>query len=133
MNLNQVTLPVSDLAASVAFYRGLGLVLIVDSPHYARFECPDGQATFSLHVSEQAIQANASVIYFECDDLDARVAALANKGYAFTQQPKDESWLWREARLLDPDGHQLCLYWAGEHRKNPPWRVSHDDSGSHPA
>lgn len=126
MNLNQVTLPVSNLAASVAFYRGLGLIQIVDSPHYARFECPDGDATFSLHASEQTIQPNGSVVYFECDDLDERVAALTAQGYAFSQMPTDESWLWREARLLDPDGHQLCLYWAGEHRKNPPWRINQD-------
>ena len=50
MNLNQVTAPCVDLDASVAFYRALGLRLIVfDPPDYARFECPDGDATFSVH------------------------------------------------------------------------------------
>ena len=29
---------------------------------------------------------------------------LMAAGFAFTQDPKDESWLWREARLRDPDG-----------------------------
>jgi hypothetical protein len=32
-------------------------------------------------------------------------------------------WLWREARLRDPDGHRVCLYRAGQNRKNPPWRL----------
>ena len=37
--------------------------------------------------------------------------------------PMDMSWLWREARLADPDGHRLCLFHAGENRKHPPWRL----------
>ena len=48
MNLNQVTAPALDMAASIAFYETLGLTLIVRTDHYARFECPDGDATFSL-------------------------------------------------------------------------------------
>jgi len=37
MNLNQVTVPTLDVAASVTFYQRLGLEPIVHSPHYARF------------------------------------------------------------------------------------------------
>ena len=39
--MNQVTVPATDIAASIAFYQALGLRLIVRSEHYARFECPD--------------------------------------------------------------------------------------------
>ena len=53
MNLNQVTVPSLDVAASVTFYRRLGLVQIVDAPHYARFECPEGDSTFSVHLAER--------------------------------------------------------------------------------
>jgi len=28
-----------------------------------------------------------------------------------------------EARLRDPDGHQVRLYDAGVNRLNPPWRI----------
>jgi catechol 2,3-dioxygenase-like lactoylglutathione lyase family enzyme len=39
MNLNQITIPSLDLEKSVAFYKTLGLHLIVDAlPSYARFE-----------------------------------------------------------------------------------------------
>jgi hypothetical protein len=31
--------------------------------------------------------------------------------------------LWREAYLHDPDGNVVCLYHAGENRRNPPWRM----------
>jgi len=48
MNLNQVTLPVQEMQRAVDFYMLLGFTQIVDTPHYARFECPDGNSTFSL-------------------------------------------------------------------------------------
>ena len=54
MNLNQVTVPSTDMRRSIDFYRRLGLVLIVeDLPSYARFECPEGDATFSVHQTGQ--------------------------------------------------------------------------------
>jgi catechol 2,3-dioxygenase-like lactoylglutathione lyase family enzyme len=124
MNLNQITLPATDVDASVAFYRAMGFPQIVHSPpRYARFECPEGEATFSLHYVEQPPADSGVVVYFECADLDARVQQLLDHGFAFTQLPTDERWLWREARLRDPCGNVICLFHAGENRRNPPWRV----------
>ncbi len=123
MNLNQVTVPALDVAASVAFYRTLGLRQIVDNPHYARFECPEGDTTFSVHLVTEPVALSATVVYFETADLDAQVQRLQGAGLVFTQLPQDERWLWREARLPDPAGNQVCLYWAGEKRKNPPWKM----------
>jgi catechol 2,3-dioxygenase-like lactoylglutathione lyase family enzyme len=123
MNLNQITLGATDIARSAAFYRALGLRQIVDSPHYARFECPEGEATFSIHQRDQVPADSGVVVYFECGRLDERVAQLQAAGIVFTQLPTDERWLWREARLRDPDGNALCLFHAGENRRNPPWRI----------
>ncbi|MEY2687840.1 MAG: hypothetical protein RL375_2038 [Pseudomonadota bacterium] len=123
MNLNQITLPAVDLPRSVAFYRRLGLRQIVDAPHYARFECSTGEATLSLHRVEHAVPVSAAVVYFETPQLDAEVARLQAAGIEFTQLARDEPWLWREARLLDPAGNALCLFWAGENRRHPPWRL----------
>lgn len=123
MNLNQITVPARDIEASVAFYRLLGLRQIVDSAHYARFESPEGPATFSLHASDDATCSTGIVIYFECEHLDQTVARLIDRGITFTQMPLDQPWLWREARLLDPAGNTLCLYHAGSHRVHPPWRI----------
>lgn len=123
MNLNQVTLPTSDLVLSVDFYERMGFALIVHSPHYARFECPEGDATFSVHLMDGLCQDTGVVVYFECSDLEQRVQALRARGLSFTKLPTDERWLWREARLTDPAGNVICLFWAGENRKNPPWRI----------
>lgn len=123
MRLNQITAPARDLGASVAFYRLLGLRLIVKSEHYARFELPKGEATFSLHLAAGDIpSANAPQIYFECD-VDAEFARLTAAGIAFETAPAMQSWLWREAWLRDPAGNALCLYQAGSNRTHPPWRL----------
>jgi len=124
MRLNQVTVPALDMERSIAFYRTLGFRLIVQAAHYARFELPDGEATFSLHRTDDAEGAEKGAsIYFECDDLDARVAGLKAKGIRFDADPVEQSWLWREAWLSDPAGVKLCLFKAGEARRYPPWRL----------
>ena len=123
MELNHVTLPAVDVAASVAFYRKMGFELVVDAPHYARFKSAVGHATFSVHAVDAAAQPSNTIVYFECSSLDEQVAALQAKGLQFAQEPRDKRWLWREAQLLDPAGNVICLYHAGDNRLNPPWRV----------
>ncbi len=122
MNLNQVTIPVNDIRTACEFYRKMGFVQIVDSPHYARFECPEGTATFSLSLAAEA-EKNPTVIYFEHEKLDQLVSSLKEKGFEFEQDPADMAWLWREAILRDPSANKIKLYWAGDNRLNPPWRV----------
>ncbi|MFM2400178.1 MAG: hypothetical protein RL341_2335 [Pseudomonadota bacterium] len=121
MNLNQATVAVSNIPRSIDFYLTLGLRLIVRSDDYARFECANG-ATFSIH-RMQSVTPSQTVLYFEREDLDAYVRHLSNSGIVFESDPQDMVWLWREARLRDPDGNPICLYFAGENRLNPPWRV----------
>ena len=124
MDLNQVTVPCVDLDASVAFYRGLGLRLIVrEPPDYARFECPVGCATFSVHRVPHLPESSGIVVYFEIDHLDRTVQQLVARGYHFEEGPLDQPWLWREAYLRDPVGNRICLYQAGQNRRNPPWRL----------
>jgi len=124
MNLNQVTVPTKDLIRSIGFYEKLGLKLIIKAiPTYARFECPEGDATFSIHQVDELPLGNGIMVYFECQNLDTYVAELVQKGISFDELPNDKRWIWREARLKDPDQNQLVLYYAGNNRKNPPWRI----------
>ncbi len=122
--LNQITLTVNDYAKSVAFYRALGLRQIVDSPenHYARFEAAGG-ATLSIQADPDAAIEATVAVYLECDDLDERVEAMARSGLAFEHGPRNQPWMWREARLRDPSGNVIFLYKAGEARRFPPWRL----------
>ncbi|MCB0486725.1 MAG: VOC family protein [Flavobacteriaceae bacterium] len=125
MNLNQITVPSLDLTKSIPFYEKLGLKLIVKAlPHYARFECPVGNATFSIHKTDELPKGEGIYVYFECDHLDKKVDEIKQNGIQFDLEPTDQSWLWREARLKDVDGNQLILFYGGENRLNPPWRIN---------
>ncbi len=118
MKLNQVTVGAIDYQASVAFYTKLGLAQIVQAPpRYARFETPCGE-TFSIHLVEEV--KSTTLVYFEVEDVDAFVAAL---DLPLAQEPVDQPWLWREARLRDPAGNEICIYHAGDNRRFPPWRL----------
>ncbi len=123
--MNQVTLTVSDYAKSVAFYRTLGLRQIVDSPEnaYARFETGGG-ATLSIQADAEETISPTTAIYLECDDIDAEVDRLARLGVPFEHGPRNQPWMWREARLRDPSGNTIFLYKAGENRRFPPWRIA---------
>jgi hydroxymethylpyrimidine/phosphomethylpyrimidine kinase len=124
MRLNQATVGATDYAASVAFYKTLGLRQIVDSPpHYARFELPDGDSTFSIHLLDAPAAHEFPLVYFETPTLDADVARLKTQGIVFDSDPQDQRWGWREAYLRDPAGNRICLYWAGSNRRYPPWRI----------
>jgi predicted enzyme related to lactoylglutathione lyase len=124
MNLNQITIPSLDVNKATEFYKKLSLILIVDAlPRYVRFECPNGDSTFSIHKVDQLPKGEGISIYFEVEDLDYEVNILKEKGITFTSEPEDKPWLWREAHLKDPDGNQIILFNAGDNRKNPPWKI----------
>ena len=74
---------------STEFYRNLGFTQIVDTPHYARFECPEGDSSFSLSL-ENTNSACGTVIYFEHEQLDEWVEKLKTKGFVFEQDPTDQ-------------------------------------------
>ena len=122
MEMNQVTLPVKNMEEAVNFYLVLGFTQIVDTPHYARFSCPKGDSTFSLSLESEDFN-NGAVIYFETEELDSLVETLVTKGIEFDQLPTEERYLWKEAVLKDPSGNKIKLFWAGENRLSPPWKV----------
>jgi hydroxymethylpyrimidine/phosphomethylpyrimidine kinase len=122
--LNQVTLTGTNYDRSVEFYRRIGLRQIVaNSPDYARFETAGG-ATLSIQIDPEEKIVATTAVYLECDDLDERVEGLARAGLPFEHGPRNQPWMWREARLRDPDGNIIFLSKAGEARRFPPWRVT---------
>ena len=126
--LNQVTVTGTDYERSVAFYKRLGLKQIVaNAPDYARFETAGG-VTLSVQIDPEEKIAATTAIYLECDDLDQRVEQLARSGLAFEHGPRNQPWMWREARLRDPDGNIVFFYKAGEARRFPPWRIDNSST-----
>jgi len=124
MNLNQVTIPSINVFKAAEFYKILGLKLIVDAlPRYVRFECSEGDATFSIHLVEELPKGEGITLYFENEKMDVIVKDLTIKGIQFDELPSYRSWGWREARLRDLDNNKIIIFQAGKNRKNPPWRI----------
>lgn len=129
MDLNQVTVPSIDVAKAITFYKKLGLHLIVHTHDaYARFECPKGDSTFSIHQVDELPTGAGVVVYFEVDDIEQHYKLLSAKGLRFDTAPTDQKWLWKEASLKDLDGNRIIMFEAGDNRKNPPWRLPPGDS-----
>ena len=125
MNLNQITVPSLDVVQAIDFYTKLGLRLIVHThDKYARFECPNGESTFSIHEVDSLPEGAGVIVYFEVENVAETVKELKEKGIEFETMPTDQSWLWTEAKLKDSDGNQIIVYHAGTNRKNPPWRIN---------
>jgi catechol 2,3-dioxygenase-like lactoylglutathione lyase family enzyme len=123
MRLNHITLHARNVEDSAGFYVRLGLTQIVANyPHYARLLAPDGDTTLSLHQAGDALQDGAS-IHFEVEDIDRTVQQIKKAGFDFVCDPVDQPYLWREAIPLDPDGHRIFIFHAGENRIDPPWRL----------
>lgn len=127
MNLNQITVPVLSVPRAIEFYQKLGLKLIVHTgDHYARFECTNGLATFSLQQVDMLPKGAGIKVYFECENLDEEVKRLQELGLVFEELPNDKPWLWREAHLFDPYDNHIILYYAGKNRRFPTWRLEYE-------
>jgi catechol 2,3-dioxygenase-like lactoylglutathione lyase family enzyme len=131
MRLNHVTLPVRDVESSARFYARLGLMQIVASyPDYARFQAPEGESTLSLQRVEGSPSEPGASIHFEVEEVDRAVEELKRAGFSFLRDAADQPYLWREAIMIDPDGHRIFIYHAGENRLDPPWRLRSQDPGA---
>jgi len=128
---NHAMIYVRDVDRALHFYRDLlGFRLIEVYRHagragYARLRAPAGQTTIALHALERGMRLprrECLRLYFEAPSrgqLERFCRAIAGAGVRFRQQPKKMPWGWEHAYLLDPDGHEVSLYWAGRKRLKP--------------
>jgi catechol 2,3-dioxygenase-like lactoylglutathione lyase family enzyme len=92
-----------DAAADRAFFRDVLGLPSVDSG--------DGWLIFALPPSEVAFhpaEAESHQLWLMCDDLEATIATLREKGVVF-ERPREETWGTRTALRL-PGGGWLGLY-----------------------
>ncbi|WP_445397146.1 VOC family protein [Streptomyces sp. LE64] len=119
-----VSVVVSDMAASVAFYRRLGLDFPAGSeelPH-AEAELPGG-LRFALDTEEtirgflpewHGVPEGRVGLAFLCEGgargVDDTYAALLAAGYRGVRAPWDAPWGQRYALVADPDGNGVDLF-----------------------
>lgn len=114
--LGYLILYVSDLDASVAFYRDvLGLEHRFTDAGYAEFAT--GGARFALYERRRAAWLTAheprpgpaGEAVFLVDDVDAEARRLAELGVPVLSGPADRPWGHRTLHLADPDGFVVEL------------------------
>jgi catechol 2,3-dioxygenase-like lactoylglutathione lyase family enzyme len=112
-----LTLTVSDVKRSIAYYGALGLAVEIDAaPAFALMRVGDGGGTVGLLSTAEAQkdggaalgapQARAIHVELSTDDLDGLYAELQAKGIAVEVPPHDEPWE-RSMTAFDPDGYSV--------------------------
>ena len=107
--LAAVWLPVSDMSASVAFYRdSLGLDVIEHGGDWS--EVTAGDQRIGLNGHESPGGEGGAIIAFSVDgQLEQTVDELKGRGVTFTGEISEHPW-GRIATFADPDGNDLQLY-----------------------
>ncbi|WP_374985153.1 VOC family protein [Streptomyces fradiae] len=118
-----IGLVVSDMAASLAFYRRLGLDVPpeADSAPHAEAALPGGLRM--MWDTEEAVRAytdlddapagDRTALAFRCAapaEVDALYGELVAAGYRGHRAPWDAPWGQRYAVVLDPDGRGVDLF-----------------------
>src|SRR6266516_816450 len=122
--LNALGVVASDMAASIRFYRLIGLD-VPDTPGEGHVETflPNGvrlmldseEVILSFRPDWSRDTGNQISIAFECDgpaEVDAVYRRAVEAGFDGEKEPWDAFWGQRYAQLRDPDGVPVDLYAA---------------------
>ena len=120
-----IELVVFDMAATLAFYRRLGLEIPVDADHQPHVDIELGDGMRLAWDTEETIRSydpgwsppsaagHRVALAFACDspaDVDAAWAELTAAGYEGHLPPWDAFWGMRYAIVHDPDGTPVDLF-----------------------
>ncbi|MEU3183655.1 VOC family protein [Streptomyces sp. NPDC006923] len=122
--LDAIGLVVSDMAASLSFYRRLGLDLPADADSAPHAEALLPGGTRILWDTEETVRSyhpgwtrpdggERVGLAFLCDsaaEVDATYDSLVAAGYRGHLKPWDAVWGQRYAVVLDPDGIEVSLF-----------------------
>jgi catechol 2,3-dioxygenase-like lactoylglutathione lyase family enzyme len=126
---DSIELVVTDMAATLDFYGGLGLPIpegvageghvAVDLPGGLRiqFDTEETMQSFSDWTPPPRGGGHRVALAFECDspeDVDAVFAQLVEAGAPSHLEPMDAFWGQRYASVLDPNGNPVDLFAALE-------------------
>jgi uncharacterized glyoxalase superfamily protein PhnB len=122
--LNAIGIAVSDMAASIRFYRLLGLDVPetpdedhVDAflPNGVRFMLDSEDVMRSFREDWTRRTGNQLSFALECGspaEVDEVYTRVTGAGFQSEKEPWDAFWGQRYALLLDPDGVEVSLYAA---------------------
>lgn len=119
-----VGIVVADMAASLSFYRQLGIDVPsgADAEPHAEATLPGGlRLAWDTHATIRSFDPDwapptggpAVTLAFVCDspaDVDETFAALTAAGAGVHHEPWDAFWGQRYATIVDPDGNHVDLF-----------------------
>lgn len=111
MKLYMTELSVSDIAASLTWYRDkLGLHVRVNDTDkkYVQFDA-GGQLSLREHRDTGKVDSQ-SIVYFEVENLTAELARLSKLNIVPDDDTTESEEGYRRAILRDPDGHRIGLF-----------------------
>ncbi|MFI6285018.1 VOC family protein [Streptomyces sp. NPDC051018] len=125
---DSLSIVTADMAASLAFYRRLGLDIPADADGAPHVEAALPGGLRLLWDTEEVIRSfdpawsrpeggDRTGLAFRCDspsDVDAVHAGLVSAGYRSHLSPWDAVWGQRYAVVLDPDGCGVSLFAEAE-------------------
>jgi catechol 2,3-dioxygenase-like lactoylglutathione lyase family enzyme len=120
--MDMIGLAVKDMAASLAFYRRLGLE-IPDGEDHVEASLPGGvriawdtyEVMLSFDPAWRRGEGSPITLAFLVDspaEVDSLYAELTGDGYEGHLEPWDAFWGQRYAILRDPDGNDVALFAA---------------------
>lgn len=120
--LDMIGLVVQDMAASVAFYRLLGLEFPENQVGESHLETTMGEMRVALDTVAMAKEIDpnwqppvgqSATLAFLCAtpaEVEGVYARLTEAGYVGHKAPWDAFWGQRYAQVKDPDGHVVDLF-----------------------
>lgn len=109
--ISAVTLAVSDMAGSCAFYEALGFVPAFGGPDapFTSLRCGAGFLNLQLDPEHAPLPQIWGRLILWVDDVDAMHARAVAAGLDPDAAPADAPWGERYFHLRDPDGHELSF------------------------
>ena len=106
--VSAVTLAVTDMAASTAFYELLGFERLYGGPdsRFTSYRAGDGYLNLTMEAPPQGFWGRA---IFYVEDVDQFHQQAVQHGLKPMFQPRDAPWRERYFHLQDPDGHELSF------------------------
>ena len=106
--ISAVTLFVTDMARSCAFYRGLGFELKFGGEEAGFSSFHAGESFLNLSAGEKARPGGGLTIFY-VDDVDAQHERALAAGLKPDFEPADAPWDERYFHIHDPDGYTLSF------------------------
>ncbi len=107
-SINAVTLGVTDMAASCAFYGALGFEVAYGGPEAPFTSYRVGPTFLNLQLVD-TVETGWGRFIVHVDDVDAMYDRARAAGLAPSMPPSDAPWGERYFHISDPDGHEVSL------------------------